>query len=429
MDWMPDESEKQSVDHARSDSLSDNNSRTDSFNNLMTLLSVIILLAGINVAILINKWSRFLGVFLAIIGGIMLYYFTHRNDAKGRSLINRLLPVSEDGRLPIISERLVHLYTFKGRFPILMPITGILFIVVVFAYNLHFTSGLDLGSNDFVMLLLGGSIITYNYVPKKYSVERDFVLMFFSLLFLIVVIPTTYYSIKYDTTSGSWDDENPNSPIISYLLVKPLVFILKIFDVQAVADGVDITFWRDHKRMTLSIALGCTGLYSVSIFLSAFISFIMVEYRKLDQKVGFLLLLGIVTSYFANLLRMTVIILVGYHYGMDALIWTHENAGELIFMFWIAIFWGLMFRYLEFDTPWDDTGEKSEGEREIAVSGAGTGENIDDSSETSSGHIDGTSTHGLNIQSGKLTGGLIGGLSASALVSENASDSDTEDDV
>ena len=72
----------------------------------------------------------------------------------------------------------------------------------------------------------------------------------------------------------------------------------------------------------------------------------MVEYRRFDQKVAILLGLGILTSYVANLLRMSIIILVGSHYGTDALLWTHENLGELIFLAWIAVFWSFMFNYL-----------------------------------------------------------------------------------
>lgn len=315
------------------------------------LISLIILFAGVDAAILVNKWSRLLGVGIAAVGGFLLYISVNAGRTGVREGIH-ILPVPERLESPAFTERVVWLYTLNGRYPITMPLTGVAIIVVVLLYNIYSGFNNYLGSNDYVMLLLAASMISYNYIPKKYSVERDFGLTFLALLAVVVVIPTTYYELKYGTTSGSWDDRNPNSPFIHYLLGVPLVTILKFLGFTSKLDGVTIIFLDpSQKRMAVSIALGCTGLYSVSIFLSAFISYIVVEYRKFDKKAGILMALGVLTAYVANIIRMTIIILVGYQYGMDALIWTHKNIGELIFMFWIAIFWGLMFKYLDIDLP------------------------------------------------------------------------------
>ena len=92
-------------------------------------------------------------------------------------------------------------------------------------------------------------------------------------------------------------------------------------------------------------------IYTASIFLSAFITFILLEYRRFDRKVGLLIGLGIFTSYLANLFRMTIIVLVGHYYDTDPvnltnLSWAHTNAGWLIFLAWIIPFWWLMYRFL-----------------------------------------------------------------------------------
>jgi exosortase/archaeosortase family protein len=96
----------------------------------------------------------------------------------------------------------------------------------------------------------------------------------------------------------------------------------------------------------VGIGLSCTGLYSVSIFISGFIAFVLIEYRRLDIRVASLLTLGIFTSWFANILRMTIIVVVGSHYGREALVWTHANLGIFIFMLWVGLFWAIMFRLL-----------------------------------------------------------------------------------
>ena len=336
--------------------------RYQRYKRALYLISVVTILTGLGVALLVSKWSRLLGIGLFLLG-VLIFHVTSRMGIQ--TLAGQrgfFFQRDEAGRIPIISERIVTLITFKGKYPQLMLIFGTLIAGGVIVYNLYFQFNTYLGSNDYVMLLLALSIGSYHYIPKKYSVERDFMLMFLFLLFLIVVLPTTYYYQRYGTTSGSWEDDNPDSPIIHYLLARPLAFIINtFFNLPFVeVSGVLITYHDvNGDRLEISIALGCTGLYSASIFLSAFISYILVEYRLFDRKVLLFLCLGIITSYVANLLRMTIVLLVGYYYGMDALLTVHENVGELIFMLWIAIFWGLMFKYLDIPVPWESGGQPS----------------------------------------------------------------------
>ncbi len=338
--------------------------RFEKYKKVLSLISIVVMFSGLSVALLISYWSRLLGVSLFLLGGVLLYFSSRiggQSLSKPRGFI---FPMDKDGRLPIISERIVNVITFDGKYPQVMLIGGVLIAGMIVIFNLFFTSSTYLGSNDYVVLMLALSIGSYQYIPRKYAVERDFMLMFLFLLFLIVVIPSTYYAQTYGTTEGGWEDENPDSPIIHYLLARPLAFIMNTFSnlPHVEVKGVLITYHDiNGERLSISIALGCTGLYSASIFLSAFIAYILVEYRKIDTKVLGFLSLGILTSYIANLLRMSIILMVGYYYGMDALLQAHKNVGELLFMFWIAIFWGLMFKYLDINVPWDDEKGNVEG--------------------------------------------------------------------
>ena len=54
-----------------------------------------------------------------------------------------------------------------------------------------------------------------------------------------------------------------------------------------------------------------------------------------------------ITAYVANLLRMSIIVMVGSYYGPGALAWTHTNLGIFIFLGWISLFWGIAYRYLD----------------------------------------------------------------------------------
>ena len=61
------------------------------------------------------------------------------------------------------------------------------------------------------------------------------------------------------------------------------------------------------------------------IFLSAFVSYILVTHNLFDRDVFFLLLCGIIITYLANIFRMTIIVIIGHYYGIEALKWVHIN--------------------------------------------------------------------------------------------------------
>jgi len=352
----------------------------------------IIILIGLDIAIFVSKLSRLLGVVILAFGIFLFIYFSAseqgmsvsdyvrlklREPAAGRTEKKKeegaedapaekpegptpglfvgkpVFPTEEPGERALASRLIGYFSTGKLRY--LFPVMGLLFIIAVPVYNLLLETRPHLGSNDIVMLLVGAILLFYHRIPDSYEREKDFAVVFFVLLFLIVVLPTTYYGLRYDTTEGGWEDENPNSPLVATFLARPVSKVVKAFGVDSYSKEVEIWYEKqyDYKEDedprpygNVSIALGCTGLYSVSIFLSGFIAFISVEYRRFDHKVAILLALGIISSYVANLMRMSIIVLVGSYYGSDALIWTHKNLGEVIFVLWILLFWSFMFRYL-----------------------------------------------------------------------------------
>ena len=274
---------------------------------------------------------------------------------------SKLFPSSEEKRIIVdmseneerLSEQLIHLVTFNGKLKGYMPLAGSMVILLVITFNLLVHGSLSLGSHDGITLLLGVSLIFYNRIPNKYSTERDFALLFLAFLFLILVLPITV--IHY--TQGPLT-EDTNSPVVYHLLARPTSALLNLI-------GISSRTWVTAEKVLLeisvpsaasstgylparvSIGLSCTGLYSVTTFVSAFLAFLMVHFSKFNYKLGAFMVLGIFASWVANVFRMTLIMVVRYHYGREAMLWTHHNAGIFIFMAWIALFWGLMFKYFE----------------------------------------------------------------------------------
>jgi len=303
-------------------------------SRLKLLVGLVFVFAGLDVMILLSHLNRLFGVLFFVIGiGMLAWAF------RGAEL-------EESKPEETLAGKLIHLLTWKGRLKDLLPVAGAALVVLVFVYNVYVGGALQLGSNDYVTLLLGAVLVAYNYLPGKYAPERDFALLFFVFLFAILVIPTTLYELNY----GKLTEANTDTPWTYYLLTLPTSGMLHLFGVENWIDpahhNIINYFGPDGFQQAVSIGLSCTGLYSVSIFISAFGAFVAVEYRKFDLTVGLLLVVGTVVAWFANVIRMAIIVDVGHAYGPDALQWTHNNLGIIIFMIWVLLFWGIMFKVL-----------------------------------------------------------------------------------
>ena len=222
---------------------------------------------------------------------------------------------------------------------------GLLLFSAVLFYNL-FIGDSHIGSNDSVTLFFALCLVFYNKLNIFDEYYNNFIFYFSFYLFLIInsffVIQKLYIFLFND--SGQF-----GLLLVEYTLTKPLVLFLKIISEIEIYDLKDsIVFFSDEGvRYQLSIAEGCSGIYSIIIFSSALLSFFTINNFS-DKLVIFnFLLYSIILLYFANLFRMSVIVLVGFYYGMDYLLWAHANVGWLIFTFFVFIFFNFISRFFD----------------------------------------------------------------------------------
>jgi exosortase/archaeosortase family protein len=362
-------------------------------DKLKVLLALIIFFQGFSIALLshpllkASPWLRILG-WLMMIGGAGYIYFIYQARKLERDREQRKKNAQEQrvyskiGRQQIIKSKILQkpakekeleepaeeslLTQLMNRIikrtekfsHYTLPIIGALIIDAVLIYNIVVTGSLDLKSWDLITLMFGASIIAYNYVPENFTFARDFFVFFLGLLFLILVFPPIFYEL-FLGSGGS-------AQVTKFLLADPVSWILNVGGIDSyttisvdTAEGGKVAFVYFPLRANgeiagVGIGEACSGIYTASIFLAAFVTFVLIEYKRFDMKVGIIIGLGILCTYIANILRMTIIILVGHYYDTVAtgpgslthMNWTHINAGWLIFMAWIIPFWWLMYRYL-----------------------------------------------------------------------------------
>jgi archaeosortase C (PEF-CTERM variant) len=298
-------------------------------------ICLILAFVGINLQWLTHiKDARYVGLVLIAVGLLGAIYFT--SIIEKRPAAKKLKKEWRDD----LAWRLLHWATFKGKLRPWLPVLGIIAIVIDLGWNLGIAHSTEFLSQDWTMWALGGVLLVYNFVPSEYGKERDFALIFAAIFAITMVLPMGIYRIITNTTDlPEW--------FVYYLLALPTSIIVNLTGAHSYVDGKTISFDMVHGSSSgLVISTGCAGLDSLFLFISGFIAFMLIENARLTRPITASLVIGIFTAYFANLLRMTIIVFVGVWYGKDAMLATHENAGSIIFLGWIALFWFLMYRFV-----------------------------------------------------------------------------------
>ncbi|HYM39784.1 MAG TPA: archaeosortase/exosortase family protein [Thermoplasmata archaeon] len=256
-----------------------------------------------------------------------------------------------------LGARLIRVLTWDGRLVRLFPAFGVALVVADLGYNFLLSASPDLLTEDILVLLSAAALLGYGLVPSRYGRERDFVLLFFLFLDLLLVAPLLAARLVTHNADASvdvysWTALAPElGALLSGLGVANSVHAVPGFT----APGLTFTPVQMAAPVTLVISTACSGIYSFGIFAAAYVAFLTTEYAHPSRRLWLLLGLGFAASYVANLLRMLIIVLVGYYADtaqsdLQNLLLAHSYAGWILFLAWLALFWGLLFKFLPIET-------------------------------------------------------------------------------
>jgi len=311
----------------------------------LSFLGILLVLAGMDLMIMLSKLSRAWGVPVLALGALVLWLAQRRPDS------GALLREADEEDLregsKYQSAPFIYYLTLKERMVPFLWMIGIAIIIADLLYNLIQALSLtglihNIASFDIAVLLLGLAMVAYRFVPVRFAKERDFVVLLGGFVFLILILPVMILDIDPDNNYSY-----TSSPLVYALLTVPMVSLLKLFGLDVSAqENIVIYHLHSGGYAKVGIAISCAGIYSMSFFISGFISYLLVEYRKFDVKAALLLVSGIITAWFANVLRMSLIVLVGSRFGERWFYFTHKYLGTLFFFTWIFIFWFVIFLVL-----------------------------------------------------------------------------------
>ena len=289
-----------------------------------------------------NPIVRFIAFFMAIMGFcyLLLILFS------GRPRKKRPTPGKAKHRANL-ATRLITKLTLNNRLKPYLPAFGVAVIAIDIIYNAVYNTW-SIGPTDTTSMLFGGMLVVYNRIPRDFAWERDFIMLFSLVLVVILIVPLMI------TRALQGDPDASVNMYSRVVLGPPLIVVLNLIGIQSretgvSLDGYPLIEYRDinGELHQVGISAACAGLYSFSIFVGLFTAYVLVTYSRFNLKIGLLLVIGFLTSYFANILRMAIIVMAGFYYGFNPVLWlTHEWAGLLIFAFWLAIFWLFLVKYM-----------------------------------------------------------------------------------
>jgi archaeosortase C (PEF-CTERM variant) len=291
---------------------------------VLQILAIVLFVEGLSVIVMFSYAWVGLGILSLFIGGALLALMHRRQEGPAEA---------KDKRPPGLAlvERVVELA--GGRYAVMA--VGVAVVVLVLAYNWAVSPRPELGDVDTITIFFGAVMAAYPFIVDRFKVEATFALVFLGLVVLFLALPQAVSGILSGggvSSASSW--------YVHYMLAAPFSGILDLIGIPSSSTGNVVTIqFQDGTVNTLAISAYCAGMYSFSIFLSAFISFVLVFERLKPRTLLLVLGLGLLIAYLGNLIRMVIIGIVGYLWGMGALLWAHENVGWVIFLAWSSLFW------------------------------------------------------------------------------------------
>ena len=207
----------------------------------------------------------------------------------------------------------------SGGRSLFLLLIGAILIISDIAYN--FISQSDIQTLDSMILLLGLSLIIANTSGKFGDIGAfgTYMCIFFLIFFaLLYVIPS-----KLDMNLPHYYGH--------YFIALPICNLLNIFGFDLSLPETGTIMVNGFERAWLKMDLACFGWYSMILIVSALLSYNITIERFQRNKLLKIIFVMVVASYFANFLRVSILVLLTYFYGVETMMIFHSHIGWILF--------------------------------------------------------------------------------------------------
>jgi archaeosortase C (PEF-CTERM variant) len=279
------------------------------YKKILTVAALSGLIAGLEITTTDPYTPKLFGILL-LLGSSVILYFTYIKSHK--------VPVSNQN------------INFKQSF------LGLLLIVIDVSYNLLVNDPFKYF--DIAMLFSGMLILTLNLGFLDF-LKIDKNMASFTTYFLFITMGLyAFLFTGLDLLLGSSDGSNPFWTWFNKNVVYVSMPFLNLVRPTTVS-GSTINF----DGFNVAIGYACSGIESISVFFAAVIAYFFAKKERNVFKACKYMFIGGIALYMINILRVIIIILVGYFRGVDDMMFVHTHLGWIFFVIGMSVFWYLVF--------------------------------------------------------------------------------------
>ena len=233
---------------------------------------------------------------------------------------------------------LILVFTRRERFESVLPPAGsdlalaILLMCGSFAFNSFvglMSGNYDYGLTDYVILVIG--VFSAFYSIREPLAQVGLVLL------VILRAATLATSVAYSSAFSSISD------FFVYIVVGISKWIVSPNIAMGTTSG-EILVGGQAGTSTVFIGWACAGLEEL-VLISVILYILIASFLLTVRSTAIWLTVGIIGSFFVNIIRMVALVWIAHEYGMDQMMWVHIHLGDVLFLVWVGIFWLLFFRF------------------------------------------------------------------------------------
>ena len=143
----------------------------------------------------------------------------------------------------------------------------------------------------------------------------------------------------------------------SQTAIVPVMGLMTILGYPLQSQGQWVHFTSSGgESLSVAITSACAGPATMGVFLAIF-ALMMLDIPLSPRKAGYIFLFGAAGTWLQSIIRLIIILLVGYHLGEDALWTAHFWSIYIIFPLWYLLFVYIYFRQVRKPT---EVGRKQE---------------------------------------------------------------------
>ncbi len=126
--------------------------------------------------------------------------------------------------------------------------------------------------------------------------------------------------------------------------IRFITFILNLIGIKTLITASTISVWKNMDWKTFTISWNCIGWQSMVLLLITFFVGLAGKH-KISSKIE-CFLIGILGTFLANILRMTLVTITGYLFGSLPAIIFHDYFGNIFMIIWLIFFWWFSYAFV-----------------------------------------------------------------------------------